>query len=66
MFVDLGKMTTEITEIGGINLKFLQGLQKNWLDGLVSASNKATAGQVKSVIESMKNLTKVLIGLPTL
>lgn len=66
MFVDLGRMTTEITEIGGINLAFLHDLQKNWLDGLVAASKTATEGQVEIVMETMKSLTKVLLGLPNL
>lgn len=66
MFTDLSRMTADITDIGMINLAFLKDLQKNWLEGLVTASKTAAEGQVDLVMETMKSATKTLLGLPNL
>lgn len=66
MMVDLARMTHIVVEKGLINVAFIKDLQQKWLDGLVTASRSATQDQVTTVMNTLKESAKVLIGLPNI
>lgn len=64
MFSDLSRITAMISEKGLVNTLFLNDIQSNWLAGLVSSIKTASESQVENCIESVKQASKVLLGLP--